>query len=234
VSRPLPIAAAIEADELAGRVTLDGIFCLVDAETFGTLDFEATELALDQAAGSDLVILTKTDIAAPDRIAAVETTLTGALPRLRAIRAPHGSVPRALLLGPAPVRSADRRGEGHDHGQHHAHDEGHRHADHGAEFAAWHWRSPAALAPRELRIALRNLPAGILRAKGVIRPADGEGRIVVQLVGKRLEVTREPAPAPGTSALVAIGRRGGFDPAALDALMAECAAASRAEGAVSP
>jgi G3E family GTPase len=228
VSRPLPVAAALEAEELAGRVTLDGIFCMVDAETFGGLDFEATELALDQVAGSDLAILTKTDIAPPDRIATVEMSLAGALPRIRMIRAAHGDVPRALLLGPEAVRSADRHGSSHDRGHHDGdhdgHHHGHYHSDHGAEFAAWHWRSPAALSPRDLRIALRNLPDGILRAKGVIRPADGEGRIVVQLVGKRLEVTREPVPAPAESALVAIGRRASFDPAALDALMADCAA----------
>ena len=234
VSRPLPIAAALETDELAGRVALDGIFCMIDAESFGELDFEATELALDQAAGSDLSILSKTDIAPAGRIAAVETTLSGALPRLRMVRAAHGDVPRALLLGPDAARSADRHDvSSHDHGRDHAQRDGHNHSDHGAEFAAWHWRSKVALAPRDLRTALRNLPAGILRAKGVVRPTDGEGRIVVQLVGKRLEVTREPAPAPAESSLVAIGRRGGFDPGALDALMADCAAMS-AGGAVSP
>jgi hypothetical protein len=69
-----------------------------------------------------------------------------------------------------------------------------------------------------------------LRAKGVIRPAEGEGRIVVQLVGKRLEMLREDAGPPEESALVAIGRRGSFDPGELDALMEGCAA----DGAVSP
>ncbi len=226
VSRPLPIAAVLETDELAGCAVLDGIFCLVDAATFGDLDFEATELALDQVAGSDIAILTKTDIAPPDRIAALETTLGGALPRLRLIHARHGDLPRAVLFGPDATRAAERhRGAVQDH-HHHGHD----HADHGAEFASWHWRRAAALDPRQLRAALRQLPAGLLRAKGVIRPADGGGRIVVQIVGKRLEVMREDAAPPEESTLVAIGRRGSFDPAALDALMDGCAA----EAAVSP
>jgi G3E family GTPase len=242
VSRPLPIAAVLKSEDLAERAVLDGIFCLVDAASFGELDFEATELALDQVAGSDLAILTKTDIAPPDRIAAVESTLAAALPRLRLLRAPHGEVPRAVLFGPDATRSAARHGGAAHHGDHHDHDHdpgpGHHHghaegADHGAEFAAWHWRSPAALDARRLRAALRQLPAGLLRAKAVIRPADGAGRIVVQIVGKRLEMTREDAGPPEQSAVVAIGRRGSFDPAALDALMEACAAES-AEGAVSP
>jgi hypothetical protein len=63
----------------------------------------------------------------------------------------------------------------------------------------------------------------------VFRPDDGEGRIVVQIVGKRMEMTREAAPAPAESAMVAIGRRGSFDPAELDALMDGAAVASAAD-----
>jgi G3E family GTPase len=217
VSRPLPIAAVLETEALAGRAALDGIFCLVDALSFGDLDFEATELALDQVAGSDLAVLTKTDIAPADRTAAVERALADALPRLRLIRASHGDVPRAVLFGPDAIRAAERQG-GAAH--HHHHD----HADHGAEFAAWHWQSPAALDPRRLRAALRALPTGLLRAKGVIRPSDGDGRIVVQIVGKRLEMVCEDTAPPAESALVAIGRSGSFDPTALDALIDACAA----------
>jgi G3E family GTPase len=235
VSRPLPIAAVLETEELAARATLDGIFCLVDTATFGDLDFEATELALEQVAGSDLAILTKTDIAPADRVAAVEATLGGALPRLRLIRANHGEVPRALLFGPDAGRSGalylpGRHDHDHDH-DHHGH-AGHDHADHAEEFAAWHWTSPAALDARLLRAALRRLPTGLLRAKGVIRPMEGQGRIVVQLVGKRLEVAHEDAAAERSS-IVAIGRRGSFDPAELDALMEACAADSSADDGVS-
>ena len=229
VSRPLPIAAVVESEPLMGRAVLDGIFCLMDAVTFADLDFQATELALDQVAGSDLAVLTKTDIAPPERVTAVETTLGGALPRLRLIRASHGDVPRAVLFGPDAIRADERQGgSGHDH-SHQQH-----HADHGGEFEAWHWRSSAALDARQLRAALRQLPTGLLRAKGVIRPAEGHGRIVVQIVGKRLEMALEDAAQPAESAFVAIGRRGSFDPAALDALMDACAAASAAEPAVSP
>ncbi len=116
VSRPLPIAAALETEELDGRVTLDGIFCLVDAAAFGDLDFEATELALDQVAGSDLVVLTKAEIAPANRVAAVEATLGGALPRLRLIRASHAAgaassaVRAGCVAGGRRPRVGERRG----------------------------------------------------------------------------------------------------------------------------
>lgn len=215
VSRPLPIADALDAPALGGRLALDGIFCLVDAGTFGDLDFEATELALDQVAGSDIAILNKTDLATPEALDAIETTLRGALPRLRLVRAQQADVPRELLFGPEPRDRLDRHAAHHHAGHHH---------DHGDEFEAWNWRREAALDPARFRDAVRRLPPGLMRAKAIIRPADGNGRLVFQLVGKRWDLVREEAPAPEESTVVAIGRRGAFDPAALTAIFDACAA----------
>lgn len=124
VSRPLPIADALEDPGLAGLVALDGIFCLVDCCGFGDLDFADTELAIEQAAGSGLVILTKTDIASPAQIQSVGAVLAGPIPRLRLVPATHGDLPRDVLFDATPKRSGGAE-RAHVH-------------DHGDAFAAWH------------------------------------------------------------------------------------------------
>lgn len=229
VSRPLPIADALEAERLAGRVVLDGIFCLVDGAGFGDLDYAATELALDQVAGSDIVIVNKIDAASSTELGAIETTLRGAMPRLRIVRARYADVPHDLLFGARLQNDEAQAPTPHDHGDHdhqHGHDHHHHHDhDHADEFEAWSWRSEHPLDEARLRTAIRGLPPGLLRAKGILRTAEGDqNRLVFHLVGKRFELASDQERAPAISSVVAIGRRGSFDPIALSRLFDTCAA----------
>lgn len=228
VSRPLPIADALEVDTLAGRVVLDGIFCLVDGVTFKDLDYAATELALDQVAGSDLVILNKADLATVDDLRAVETALRGSLPHLRLLRSMQADVPRELLFG---LRAGDEEEDNpalkqtpahiEAHRGHH-HDGDHDHHNHGDEFEAWSWQTGLSVDEARFRAAVRKLPSSVMRAKGILRTTGSRSRLVFQLVGKRTEHRREDEVAPVTSNIVAIGRRGSFDPRELTALFDDC------------
>ena len=115
VSQPIPIADALEHPMIADRVEVDGIFCLIDGDGFGDLGFADTELAIEQAAGADIVLLNKTDLATPEALKAVETTFTGALPRVRIVRTAQADLPRDLLVG---ARLAAPARETHDHHDH--------------------------------------------------------------------------------------------------------------------
>lgn len=222
VSRPLPIADSLDSEELDGRVVVDGIFCVVDGANFTDLDYAATELALDQVAGSDMVILNKADLATSGQLAAIEMTLKGAMPRLRLVRTVHADLPRELLFGirldnPEPHRHT-RHAHDHDHCT--AHDHHHDHAD---EFEAWSWSSAKPVDPGRLRAAFGMLPPNLMRAKGVLRSAENDAvRLVFHLVGKRSKLIREAGQPPAASTLVAIGRRGSFDPGALTKLFDDC------------
>jgi G3E family GTPase len=231
VSRPLPIADTLEIDGLADRAVLDGIFCMIDCAGFRDLDYAATELALDQAGSSDIVILNKADAASPDDIDAIEMTLKGPMPHLRMVRARYAAIPHELLFGIRPPSIAseadadDRHrpahGTSHDH---HDHDHD-RHHDHSDEFESWNWRSEHAVDAQRLRAAIRAIPSGVMRAKGILRSADrAEERLVFQMVGKRHELTTEEEKAPALSSVVAIGRRGSFDPERLTGLFDGCIA----------
>jgi G3E family GTPase len=213
VSRPLAVADALEAPEIGDRLAVDGIFCLVDADNFQNLDFAATELALDQALGADIVILNKCDLADDKAILAAEATLRGPMPALRILRTGFAEVPRDLLLGPDHER---RRAAGHGHHHDHAHADG---------FVSWSWRSAGPLDLMLFRSAMRSIPPGLLRAKGILAFADRPGeRAVFQLVGKRKELKLEPGTPPAESTLVAIARAGGLDAEALTVLFDGCRA----------
>jgi G3E family GTPase len=231
VSRPLPIADTLDIDGLADRTVLDGIFCMIDCAGFRDLDYAATELALDQAGSSDIVILNKADAASPDDIDAIETTLKGPMPHLRTVRARYAAIPHELLFGirspsiaseaGADGRHGPAHGTSHDHhDHHHDHDHDHNHSD---EFESWNWQSEHPVDARRLRAAIRAIPSGVMRAKGILRSGgNADERLVFQMVGKRHELTTEEEKAPALSSIVAIGRRGSFDPEKLTGLFDGC------------
>lgn len=229
VSRPLAVVDALLQDDLRDLLKLDSIYCLIDAGGVLDLDFASTELAIDQAACADIVLLNKCDIVSTSEINAVEETLQGPIPNVRILRTQFADVPREVLFstsadqGEALERARNRPPAAHVQG----HDHDHAHA-HGEEFQSWSWQSEAPLDSQKFRDVLRQLPPGLLRAKGILRFADRPEVCcgVFHLVGKRTALEYESRPAPSTSQLVAIGRRGSFDPEALTRLCEGCLAMS--------
>lgn len=235
VSRPLSILSALEHETIAPRLAVDATVCVIDTDQFPALDYAATELAIEQAVSSDLLLLNKCDVAAPQDLAATECTLTSTMPDIRRIRTTFADVPREVLFGFDPAELASRRSS-HTHGAHvcgdtcdhhgHAHDDDHghaRHRSHADEFEAWSWSRPRRIDEAAFRRAVRALPPDLLRAKGIVGTGDGAGRrVVFQLVGRRSSVLAEDHAAPALSEVVAIARKGALDRARLDALFDAC------------
>jgi len=219
VSRPLAVIDALFESGPNGRIKLDSVFCVIDAPGFLELDFAATELVIDQAACADIVLLNKCDIANVNDVTSAEATLQGALPGIRMLRTSFAEVPRDVLFSKPLSRDEEvkaARGRRHEHSEEDAHDHSH-------EFESWSWSSPAALDIVKLRRVLSELPPVLLRAKGIVRIADqSSSRGVLHVVGKRATLEVEAGRKPARSMLVAIGRRGSFDPARLTELIDGC------------
>lgn len=213
VSRPLSILAALEADELKDKVRVEATLCLVDAAEFGSLDFGLTELAIDQACSSDILIINKCDVASEKTIVEVEETLRGPLPDIRMVRAVEADVPRGLVVGfdseaaKAHEREAGSASGGDEHESH----------DHGEMFQAWSWTTDQPLDRSLFEAALRRLPPRLLRAKGILRFAGEDRAAVFHLVGRRKSVVSADSPPPQRSELVALGLTGTIDAGALAA-----------------
>jgi len=198
---PAPILHTLMIEpRLAGRYHLGRVAATVDAVNGRATVAEFAE-AKKQIALADLVLITKTDLAAPADVAALEAAVGGINPRAPRIVVTNGAVSPELALVLAGGESGDlatRIGRdvaglgapephGHDHGHADDHDHGHSHAaEHtgGIETAAIildrpiEWRSFTAWI--DAVTSLRG--PDLLRMKGLVNVAGRAGPIVVHAV----------------------------------------------------
>jgi G3E family GTPase len=105
LAAPGPILQTLTTDPfLANAVSLDGIVTVADAVVgSGTLDREFE--AVSQVALADLVVLSKSDVAAPQDLRMFEARLRSLNPTAQIVRANHGDVPLNSLWGLSGFRS---------------------------------------------------------------------------------------------------------------------------------
>jgi G3E family GTPase len=127
---------------VAARFRLDGVVTTVDA-VHGESQLDAQPEPVKQAAVADRIVLTKTDIAEPKKVEALEERLRRLNPAAPIERATLGQIdPRKLMdcgLYDPRTKTADvtrwlneeayAAGHGHGHDHHH-HDHDHEHLDH--------------------------------------------------------------------------------------------------------
>jgi G3E family GTPase len=162
---------------------------------------------LRQLAGADLVVVTKVDLTTPEELGAATSWLdvnAAGVPRLAAV---HGDLPADAVLGlrPGHVPAAEPST-----------------APHEDRYERWAWSSAGAVGREALRDFVDQLGAGVLRAKGVVLLEDAA--VVVDVVGRRRNVSQWTGPRPPRSQVVAIGLRGAFDAGRLDAAAASLSA----------
>lgn len=201
---PAPILQILMSDRaLLPDYRVDGVVCVVDAEN-GCDTLDAHPVSVKQAALADRLLVSKLDIAAPARAAALRARLAGLNPRAAAIPVLHGEIDPARIvdLGSLTSLGADaERDDGpatdvhrcgpdcrdHDHAHHHAHGHDHDQATHSpgtlhgedgiASFVVTR-EQPVML--QKVEQALQTLAAAhrerMLRIKGIV---NAEGRPVV-------------------------------------------------------
>lgn len=214
VSDPWRIAQiGMAAPELA----LDGVIVLVDAsaalaQAADPLLAEALQRPLAQA---DLVVLNKTDLVADAAgLQRVRDWLAEVAPRAPVCETVQAELPLALLSSAALAHEQACAEPACDHAHH-----GPAHAagpEHGRQFETWSCRPAEPLSTAALRAALRDMPAGLLRLKGLVR-TDELGWAEIQFAGRHGALRPAEAPAGG-AAVVAIALSGRLPRAALEAL----------------
>lgn len=150
-----------------------------------------------QLAGADLLLITKADLVASERVDDVARWLAE-ISDAPAIVASLGTVDTDVVLGArtlaatATMRATPRP------------------ADH--RYERWAWSQTGMVEPGSLDAFLADLPTGLLRLKGVVevRRDEGTTAMLVQVVGTTISST-EVADV-GLLGLEAIGVRGLFDP----------------------
>ena len=220
---PAPVAQTFFVDEeVRARTRLDAIVTVVDARHLPQR-LEDSHEAEEQVAFADVILVNKTDLVAPDELAAVEARIRRINPYARLLRANRCDVPlaevldrrafdldRILALEPDFLTDAE-----------HEHDE---------DVTSISLRSPIPVDPQRfmpwLQDLVRERGQDILRTKGILAFPDEARRYVVQGVHMLLEGDLQRAWTPDEardSRLVLIGR--GLDRAALERGFASCVAA---------
>ncbi len=218
VAEPLPIAWAASKPPVSDRVRLALVVTLVDATVFRSS--RSVSGAVDaQVAYADVLLVTKSELS--EETARVVAEISELAPRAQvrvATTAEHAKWLEDTLVDP-PIEAGgpdaiERSIEPHVHDEHCDH-------DHGIVSASIELAGDVDL--EELEDQLAELPASIVRVKGIVRGVDGregptEGWFAVHRVG--LRVSSEPVPAPGFEhgRLVALGTE--VDPAMLRACVA--------------
>jgi cobalamin biosynthesis protein CobW len=222
---PQPLLKAFAWPAVRTRATVDGVVTVVDALALSegriTIDDEAVaaqraadpslehddpieEVFEDQLACADLVVLSKSDLVAPDALAQIEARLAGVLrPGVRMLRS-HGALAPQVLIGLAAAAEDDLKARA----GHHAEEEEHDHDDFDSIVVT---PSPAATVDTmRARVSDALGLAGVLRVKGHARIDGKPAPMVVQAVGRRVETSFARPDQQRTEHLVVIGLKG-FD-----------------------
>jgi G3E family GTPase len=227
---PQPVAATFFVDdEVARRVTLDGIVTLVDAKHIGQhLDDPSLHghdnQAVDQIVTADRIIVNKVDLVDDAEAATVEARVRGLNATAEIIRSSYAKVALDRILGIGAFDLAHTMAVEPDFLDDHHH--AHSHDPAVESIAVVH----AARFDRfRLAVFLKRLlderGDDIFRVKGIVAVAEDHRRCVLQAVHRIMEL--RPANPWGTegptSRIVFIGRN--LDRAAIEAGLKGCIAA---------
>lgn len=201
---PKPLLKAFDWPDIRSRITVDGVIAVADAEAVAagrfapdlarlqaqreaddSIDHETplSEVFEDQIACADLVLLTKSDLAGADGVAAARAMIAAEAPRpLPVIEVLEGVIdPRVILgLGAAAEDDIAARPSHHDAEEEHDHEDFDSVVIDIAEQT-----DPQALAARIEALANDRQ---ILRVKGYAAVAGKPMRLLVQAVGARVRV----------------------------------------------
>jgi len=160
-----PSALAIVVGGMDG-VRLDAVVAVVDAAA----QDETEELIARGVRAADMVLINKTDLVAPAAAADLERELAALAPKAAILRTVDCAVPPGLILDPPP------RNEDAPDAPPALEDD---------RFATFELVQTAAVSRREIEALIATAPAGLYRAKGVLRLRDAKAPELLQAVGRR-------------------------------------------------
>jgi cobalamin biosynthesis protein CobW len=222
---PQPLLKAFAWPAVKTRATVDGVVTIVDALALSegrvTLDEDAVaeqrakdegiehddpieEVFEDQLACADLVVLSKSDLVSPDKLAEIETKLKAVLrPGVSIVRS-RGDLAPSVLIGLNSAAEDDMAARVGHHGE----EEEHHHDD--FDSIVVKPTVAASIDAMRARIDAALGLDGVLRVKGHARIADKSAPIVVQAVGARVDLAFARPDVAQAEHLVVIGLKG-FD-----------------------
>lgn len=221
VADPLGIWVTFNEATHAGKIRLDSVTCVLDADQAFAHLSDAPGLAmlkLRQVGTADLVILNKVDLAGPAQTELVRRWIDENLRRVRIVEASYCDVPNEVLFGVGRFDATAHADAVATRGDH----------DPAEDFSSCSYESdrPLSLSALEQMIR-RELPGAVYRCKGIVYAVEHpDTRVVLQTVGRRSEIkTLDPwGSRPARTRIVAIGAPNAIDANALRTAFDACRA----------
>lgn len=208
VSDPFSLVAALDGARLQPPTPVRAIVTVADAGRVREQEQDhGGELVLKQLRAASVIVLNKCDLAGPQTLAETRAWLREVGVEGPLLEAVHGDVPLDLLVGSDRVAVSESS------------------APEPAvpQFEEWSLRTERCFDAETLQRIFERFPPGVVRAKGSVQLPDGDGRVMVQFAGGRLDLSvaeSRPEQESG-SRIIAIGSPGGFESAELDRIFLE-------------
>lgn len=183
-SDPLPVISTFRESDIADKIQLSTVACVVDAVNF----FETKEkykTVLVQVSNSDMALISKVEEAGEEKVWEVEAFVKRFVPRMFVGRIGE-ALPVDLILDATRQYEFTQTDNSDDLQK--EHDHAHTHVGDGIESVVW--KSDKMLDFERVNKFLKGLSANVVRVKGVLNLlVDGEERkFLLQYVGERSEV----------------------------------------------
>jgi G3E family GTPase len=185
LAEPAPIAQTFLMNDLNGRIELDGIFCMIDAENFDD-NIKNYNILKEQIQTADVAIINKISEGKDTFIQNLEKFIQTQNPTISILKNNLGFNTKILIDKKETedkIEEVVANDHHHDHNHHghndtnvhnhdHDHDEHHHHHEH-EDFEEVLFTSDKGLDPNKLdQFFLKNFPRNVIRAKGFLNIAD--------------------------------------------------------------
>ena len=179
VSEPRSLDQSIFALQSAGYVRLNNRIYVLDANQFGSLGYENTEILIDHAVASDLTLVNKSDLTTDEDLRNLESMLNRSTGHTALCRTTHCDVAMDSIFEiQASVNWPDDAGD---------HADAERVRSHGDRYRSWSKTVKQPLRRDAFEEFLREISGIALRAKGTVVFEDDPLRLsAFDLVGSRV------------------------------------------------
>ena len=180
LSDPDPVREALQTPPVSNSTYLESTVCVIDAVNFESMRTEHA-IITSQIADADLVILNKIEMAGAEQVTKVESLIQALTPDIRVLQFTD-SLPPEIFMTKSEPRPIEPDSEKEHHHTHEA-------------YNIYWFDSEYLLELNEVQEVIRDLPAEIVRIKGVVRYQSDEGIRVVQVQRVGSHFTMEPHEA---------------------------------------
>lgn len=203
-SDPLPVISTFRESDIADKIKLSTVACVLDATSFME-NKDKYKTVMVQLSNSDMALISKIELAGENKVTEVEEFVKRFVPRMWVGRIDE-SLPVEVILDVEHEHELPEHLEHEDEREH----VGHTHVHEGDGIESLFWKETRALDFERVNNFLKQLPANVIRVKGVLNLKNevGAQKYLLQYVGERSEVVSDQwreGEAP-YSAIVCVGK----------------------------